>query len=278
MLQINNSFFRLIDNLMIYDRMSKVKHLKWVSAGFNDSQSCYAYLESFFSNTDRNTATKESLDLISVNIDRISVIDEKLISSVNLILIENIPDIGKHDIIINFFIGFGTCSAFPFISAEGKSINIALEKLIEKSDIIESVYDLIVHEVIHILRMSDGLYDVHNIGDLVVEEGIACYCHKRILKLNDSDDYRLFPIAWTDNDEDDSEHAYENLVALFDSSDFRIVYYGNKTISAGISYLVGYKLILDYMRDKNLNLCYLIKKLESKKILDEIRRKIDDNS
>lgn len=275
MLLLNESFYELIDLIENNDNEYTINPNRWIRTGFNNLEVCNAYLKNFALNLNLSKSVKRSLELIKVKAKSIRNIDKILVSSINCLLVEEIPDIRKQDININFFIGCGTCNAFPYVSNEGSSINIALEKLVENNNINNSILDLIIHEGIHIFRILNGRYRSRTVGDLIIEEGISCYCHKLILGLKDTEDYRVFPIELTNIDILELEQASKKLLSKLDSSDLRIVYYGDDELRAGLSYIVGYNIVLDFMTKKNHDLKFLIEKLECEYVEEYIGRGIN---
>lgn len=271
MLILNEFLYEFIESILHENYGSVNNPMKWIRSGFNNDETYNAYIKNFALNLDYSNSVNKSMELLILERKNAMRISGLQVEKFNSLLNKKLPGMGELDIVINFFVGCGTCSAFPYIANSEFSINIALEKLVQKKNIYNSILDLITHEIIHILRMKNGKYRANTFGELIIEEGISCYSHESILEIGKSEFHRIFPLDPARIGVSEMESYFKKIENKLDSSDLKEVYYGNKELPSGISYFYGYHVVKKIVMQMELNLNQLIKDIECEYILKNIR-------
>lgn len=164
------------------------------------------------------------------------------------------------NITINLFCGLDTCEAFPILSYTNPSINIAVEKFLLDQEPYIRMGVTMGHELSHIVRFFYGLVDInHTLGDMLIEEGLACLASRKFLNSKEDEEKYILPKNINSKNID-----YNKLLNIYikniHSTDSNLILKlmnlgcAKGNIEPGTGYVIGMRLLTDYMKTKNIQL------------------------
>lgn len=188
-------------------------------------------------------------------------IDEKIVEKfLRVLRLEE--DILK-DIEINFFIGTDTCNGFMVPNKHKVMINIALEKYIESYDFNRKISSIIIHELTHAIRFLKFNRPFKNLGDLLIEEGMACIITENIMELSKGEEDFIYPKkCFIENEEEMNKYMNLYLDYIY-CEDFNLIskfmHLGDKSfnIDSGLGYYMGMEILKRYLKMTNCNITKL---------------------
>ncbi len=160
------------------------------------------------------------------------------------------------DININLFLGVGSCKGFALPLQDKVYINIALEKFFDVESPQKAISALIIHELTHAIRCLVCRPHISRLGDVLIEEGLACLVTEEVLNLTREDEGLIYPgeieIESSAHYKKLSEIYVENIYAKDEQLIKRFMNLGDAEygIKPGLGYKIGVDFIKLYIRRK----------------------------